>query len=65
MSEVRRKDVTVPCAKCGAAMVVMRVWPLPDDRDSEVHMFKCEICEATEFYRFKRPTAKSPPSAQA
>jgi hypothetical protein len=55
MSEVRRKDATMPCGKCGAAMVVVRVWPLPDDQDLEIHMFKCEICAATEFFRFKKP----------
>jgi len=36
-------------------MVIVRVWPLPDS--TEVHMFKCEICSATEFYRFKKATA--------
>lgn len=55
MAEVRRKDVTTPCEKCGAAMVVVRVWPLPDEKDLELHMFKCEICSHTAFYRFKRP----------
>jgi hypothetical protein len=58
MVEVRSKDVTKPCAKCGAAMVVVRVWPLPEDELRELHMFKCEFCETTEFYRFKKPSAQ-------
>jgi predicted nucleic-acid-binding Zn-ribbon protein len=58
MSNVRRKDVTTPCRKCGAAMVIVRVWPLPAAVDHvEVHMFKCEFCSATEFYRFKTAAA--------
>ena len=56
MVGVRRKDVTTPCAKCGAAMVVVRVWPLADEL-VELHMFKCEFCSATEFFRFRRPVA--------
>jgi hypothetical protein len=64
MSNVRRKDVTTPCRKCGAAMVIVRVWPLPAAVDHvEVHMFKCEFCSATEFYRFK--TAALPPNENA
>ena len=58
MADVRRKDVTTPCKKCGAAMVVVRVWPLPDDQDVELHMFKCEICSASAFFRFKKPVVK-------
>ena len=58
MADVRRKDVTTPCEKCGAAMVVVRVWPLPEDQDLELHMFKCEICSASAFFRFKKPVEK-------
>ena len=53
MPGVRRKDVTTPCAKCGAAMVVVRVWPTPEDANIELHMFKCEFCSEVMFYRFK------------
>ena len=39
-------------------MVIVRVWPLAEDTyHPEVHMFKCEICSATEFYKFKKATA--------
>jgi hypothetical protein len=58
MAEVRRKDATTPCEKCGAAMVIVRVWPLPDDQELELHMFRCEICSATAFFRFKKPSSK-------
>lgn len=54
MSAVRPTDATTPCKKCGAAMVVVRAWPLHDGaNDVEVHLFKCEICSASEFYKFK------------
>ena len=39
--------------KRGAAMVVVRAWPAPEDPEVELHMFKCEVCEAVDFFRFK------------
>ena len=51
--KVRIRDLTTPCAKCGAAMVVVRAWPAPEDPKVELHMFKCEVCEAVDFFRFK------------
>ena len=52
MADVRKKDATVPCEKCGAAMVIVKVWPAPDEKNVEIHMFRCEICEASAFFRF-------------
>ena len=35
------------------------VSPLPDDPEKDLHMFRCEICSATEFFRFIRPSRAS------
>jgi hypothetical protein len=56
MVQVRKTDSTIVCEKCGAAMVIVRIWEMPDDR--EVHMFRCEICDETAFFRSK---PKAPP----
>ncbi|MEA3027270.1 MAG: hypothetical protein QOF91_2555, partial [Alphaproteobacteria bacterium] len=45
-----KTDTTTVCEKCGAAMVIVRVWPMPEE-ESEVHMFRCEICANTAFFR--------------
>ena len=57
MADVRRKDVTTPCEKCGAAMVVVRVWPLPEDQDLELHMFKVrDLLSPSFLFNSKRST---------
>jgi DNA-directed RNA polymerase subunit M/transcription elongation factor TFIIS len=51
MAQVRKTDATTVCEKCGAAMVIVRVWQIPEE--PEVHMFRCEICEHTAFFRMQ------------
>jgi hypothetical protein len=53
MTQVRKQNVTTVCDNCGAAMVIVRVWPI--DEDTDVPMFRCEICSATAFFRSKPP----------
>jgi len=57
MSRVRKTDATTVCDKCGAAMVIVRVWQIPDE--PEVHLFRCEICNDTAFFRGKAKPAPS------
>ena len=60
---VRMRDLTTPCARCGAAMVVVRAWPAPEEPKVELHMFKCEVCEAVDFFRFKARPENKPDAA--
>ena len=60
---VRIRDLTTPCTKCYAAMVVVRAWPAPEDPKVELHMFKCEVCDAIDFFRFKARPRNNPGSA--
>jgi len=55
MAQVRKTDATTVCENCGAAMVIVRVWTIPED--GEVHMFRCEICDETAFFRSKPKAA--------
>lgn len=58
MAQVRKTDTTTVCEKCGAAMVIVGVWPISAE-ELEVHMFRCEICSHTAFYK-----RAIPPSTQ-
>jgi hypothetical protein len=49
MASIHKKDTTTVCEKCGAAMVIVRAWKIPEE--PEVHMFRCEICEHSTFFR--------------
>ena len=60
MRKVRMNDATTPCLKCGAAMVVVKVQPAPDDPERELHMFRCEMCLETAFFRFPVRRTKQP-----
>ncbi len=51
ITPVRKQDTRTVCDKCGAAMVIERVWPIDDE--TEIHLFRCEICRVTEFFRSK------------
>ena len=51
--------ITTVCDKCGAAMVLIGVWPISAE-DLEVHMFRCEICANSIFYK-KAITDRSKP----
>jgi predicted RNA-binding Zn-ribbon protein involved in translation (DUF1610 family) len=55
MTRVRKKDATTVCEKCGAAMVIAKIEPSPDEPDVERHQFRCEICGAAEWFRFEVP----------
>jgi hypothetical protein len=59
----RSTHTTTVCDKCGAAMVLIGVWPISAE-DLEVRMFRCEICANSVFYK-KAITASSKPSARA
>jgi hypothetical protein len=58
MTPVRKQDATTVCGKCGAAMVIIKVEPSSDEHGVERHQFRCEICEATEWFSFERPHSK-------
>jgi hypothetical protein len=47
---------TTVCDKCGAAMVLIEVWPISAE-DLEVRMFRCEVCANSVFYKklFQQP----------
>ena len=55
MTRVRKRDATTVCEKCGAAMVIAKIEPSPDEPNVERHQFRCEICQATEWFRFEIP----------
>jgi DNA-directed RNA polymerase subunit RPC12/RpoP len=44
--------ITTVCDKCGAAMVLIGVWPISAE-DLEVRMFRCEVCSNSVFYKKK------------
>ena len=52
------KSITIPCAECGGAMAIERVQPDPECADLNFHHFRCEICNTTEFLRFKKEGLK-------
>jgi DNA-directed RNA polymerase subunit M/transcription elongation factor TFIIS len=58
MARIDETATRTVCEKCGAAMVIVRVWQIPEE--PEVHMFRCEICDHSAFFRFKpkRPPLK-------
>ena len=51
--------ITTVCDKCGAAMVLIGVWPISAE-DLEVHMFRCEICANSIFEKRQLQTDQSP-----
>jgi hypothetical protein len=53
------RSITVPCAECGGAMALERVQPEPEHADVNLHEFRCEICNTTEFIRFKKELLKT------
>lgn len=53
MTGVSKKATTTQCIGCGAAMVLERIQPDPDDALYERHEFRCEICAAEAFFKFK------------
>jgi hypothetical protein len=53
MMRVRKKNATTVCEKCGAAMVIAKIEPSPDEPNFERHQFRCEICDATEWFKFE------------
>jgi hypothetical protein len=57
--------VTVPCSECSGAMVLERIQPDPEYPILNLHEFRCEICNTTEFVRFKNPRTERPPSRMA
>jgi hypothetical protein len=50
--------ITTVCDKCGAAMVLIGVWPISAE-DLEVRMFRCEICANSAFYKKQLQNAQS------
>jgi DNA-directed RNA polymerase subunit RPC12/RpoP len=50
---ILKKTTTTQCIGCGAAMVLERIQPDPDDDRVERHEFRCEICGAEAFFKFK------------
>ena len=53
--------ITTVCDKCGAAMVLIGVWPISAE-DLEVRMFRCEICANSVVYKKVIPnSSRSPP----
>jgi hypothetical protein len=44
MAGVSKRATTTQCIGCGAAMVLERIQPDPDDGNCERHEFRCEIC---------------------
>jgi hypothetical protein len=60
MAGVSKRSTTTQCIGCGAAMVLERIQPDPQDPDYERHEFRCEICAAEAFFKFKVAEKKSP-----
>ena len=50
---------TTVCDKCGAAMILIGVWPISAE-DLEVSMFRCEICANSVFYKKRLQAAQKP-----
>jgi hypothetical protein len=61
MTGVDKKTTTTQCVGCGAAMVLERIQPDPDDPERERHEFRCEICSGEAFFRFKVASKKTEP----
>jgi len=53
MAGVSKRATTTQCIGCGAAMVLERIQPDPDDSNYERHEFRCEICAAEAFFKFR------------
>jgi hypothetical protein len=53
MPSITKLATTTLCLGCGAAMVLERIQPDPADPNYEQHQFRCEICSAEAFFRFK------------
>jgi len=60
MPGVSKRATTTQCIGCGAAMVLERIQPDPQDASYECHEFRCEICAAEAFFKFKVAEKKSP-----
>ena len=58
LAAISKKTTTVQCIGCGAPMVLERIQPDPDDAHFERHEFRCEICSAEAFFKFKVAAAK-------
>jgi hypothetical protein len=55
--------ITTVCDKCGAAMVLIGVWPISAE-DLEVRMFRCEICANSVFYKKAITTTQAGPGTR-
>jgi predicted RNA-binding Zn-ribbon protein involved in translation (DUF1610 family) len=55
MARARKTNATTVCDKCGAAMVIEKVEPSPDEPNVERHRFRCEICGEATWFRFETP----------
>ena len=53
MAKARKTNATTVCDKCGAAMVIVRVEPSPDEANVELHLFRCEICGESASFKFE------------
>jgi hypothetical protein len=50
---VTKRTASIPCPDCGAAMTLVRLFPNVDDPETELHEFRCEVCEAFAVFKFK------------
>ena len=50
MRMFKSTGTTTVCDKCGAAMVLIGVWPISAE-ELEVRMFRCEVCSNSVFYK--------------
>ena len=53
MAGVSKRATTTQRIGCGAAMDLERIQPDPDDGNCERHEFRCEICAAEAFFKFR------------
>ncbi len=58
MAKARKTNATTVCDKCGAAMVIVRIEPSPDEAGVERHLFRCEICGETASFKFETTPQK-------
>ena len=58
MAKARKTNATTVCDKCGAAMVIVKIEPSPDEAGVERHRFRCEICGETASFKFETPPHK-------
>jgi hypothetical protein len=50
---VTKRTFSISCPDCGAAMVLVRLLPNPNNPETEFHEFRCEVCDAFAVFTFK------------